>query len=134
MRGQRNPIRRLGDQPGRDYVRIPNGLARNGVAELGADGLAALLLLLSHKDGFETSAVDISAQMSWGKNQRRARLALESLVRTQRLVIREHIRDGGGCVRREYIIHADARRFTDEEVEKWSVPIIVAAPGVNQNG
>lgn len=132
---RRNPIRRIGHPPNRDFARVPNALLRNGVAEMGADGFAVLLLLLSHKDGFETSAVEIGNQMCWGKNQRRARMALDALVRARRLVIREHLRDGGGCVRREYIVHADARRLTDEEVTRWSVPIIVAgSTRVNQNG
>lgn len=130
----RNPIHRIGDPPQRDYVRVPNDLARNGVINLGADAYVVLLLLLSHASGWETSAVAIGQQLGWGKNQRRARVALAKLADEHRLVIREHRKDAGGVVRREYVLYGDARRFTDEEVAKWSVPLLVAARGVNQNG
>ncbi|MGO9032215.1 hypothetical protein [Mycobacterium sp.] len=130
----RNPIHRIGSAPGRDYTKVANGLIRHGAAQLGPDAFTVLLLLLSHTDGWETSAVEISRQLLWGKNQRRARAALASLVIHSRLVIREYQRDGGGVVKREYVFFADGRQFTAEEVEKYSQPIIVAGRGVNQNG
>jgi hypothetical protein len=130
---RRNPIRRLGDAPRRDFTKVPNELARDGPRQLGPDGFALMVLLLSHADGWGTSAVDVSRQLGWGQNRQRAAAAFEMLAGDGRLVIREHRRDGGGCVRREYVFHADARRFADEEVEKWSVPIIVAGRGVHGN-
>jgi hypothetical protein len=48
-------------------------------------------------------------------------------------VIREHQRESGGVVRREYVIFAEGRKFTAEEIEKYSQPIMVGRR-VNQNG
>lgn len=130
----RNPIHRIGSAPGRDYTKVANELLRHGPAELGPDAFTVLLLLLSHAEGWETSAVEISRQLHWGKNQRRARAALASLAVHSRLVIREYQRESGGVVNREYVIFADGRKFTAEETEKYSQLIIVAGWGVNQNG
>lgn len=124
---QRNPIRRLGGRPTRGCTLVPDELIRHGVPEIKAEGLAVMVLLLSHANGWETSAVEMSHQLGWGENRRRVRAALERLVKARRLVIREHRRDGGGRLCQEYIFHADARRFSEEEWTMWAAPIVLPA-------
>jgi hypothetical protein len=121
MRG--NPIRRLGDRPSAHFTQVPNAIVRDGT--IGSDAFRVLVLLLSHADGWTTSAGEISKRFGWGRNREKASAALDNLVAERRLIIREHRRDGGGRVRQEYIVNADGAQFTEEDIEKWSVPLIV---------
>lgn len=98
---------------------------RECVPAIGTDGFTVLVLLLSHEDGWETSAVEIAQRLGWRQNQKRARAALGKLVADRRLIIREHRRHGGGLVHQEYIVRADGGQLTEREVERWSVPITV---------
>src|SRR5205085_5373953 len=84
---------------------------------------AVLLLLMSHRDGWQTSEKDVSEMFGWGRNRRRATRAFKWLMVDRRMVVREHRRDGAkGYTNREYIFHADGHRMTVEEIEKWSAP------------
>lgn len=113
---------------------MPDELIRHGVPEIKAEGLAVMVLLLSHADGWETSAVEMSHQLGWGANRRRVRDALERLVQARRLVIREHRRGGGGRLCQEYIFYSDARRFSEEECAMWAAPVVLPANGKGCTG
>lgn len=128
----RNPIRRIGRASGRGYTMVPNELIRHGVPEFGASGtnaFAVLVLLLSHSEGYPTSAVDMSRQLGWGKNRRRCTAALAALQKAGRLVIRDHVYEDGHRVRQEYVIRADGDRFSDAEREEWSRPLVLSRRG-----
>ncbi len=122
MPQHRNPILKLGNPSLRNHTKVPNELLRDGAAEMTSDGLTVLLFLMSHNNGWETSAVAITRQFGWGKNRDRAGNALQSIVKANRLVIREHQKPGGGRVRQEYIFKADGSKFTDVEMHQFSTP------------
>jgi hypothetical protein len=124
--GRRNPVHIVGRRIGQEYTAVPNDLIRRGVAELGLDAYAVLLLLMSHKEGYETSAVDLSARLGLGKNQTRAAKALTRLASARRLVIQPH-RQAFAAANSwvAYVVRADGDRFTDEEIEKWSQAVLV---------
>lgn len=125
----RNPVKRIGRARGSGFTMVPDELIRDGVEEVGVNGLAVMVLLLSHSDGWETSAVDMSRQLGWGKNRRRCAEALAALRKAGRLVIRDHRYDDGHRVRQEYVVRADGGRFSDADREEWSKPVVLARNG-----
>lgn len=111
---------------------VPNELIRHGVSELGANGVnafAVLVLLLSHKEGYTTSAVEMSQQLGWGKNRRRCTEALAALQKAGRLVIRDHVYEDGHRRNQQYVIRDDGGRFSDAEREEWSRPVVLSRKG-----
>jgi hypothetical protein len=108
-------------------------LIRSGAHDdaLGSDGFVVMAFLLSWASGpskrvWETSASQISEEFGWGRNRERARRALERAVKDKRLVMRGYLRGGQLVPRRcAYVVCAGGRRFTDEELLEWSVPIVL---------
>ncbi|MHC9294185.1 hypothetical protein ACRCUN_17110 [Mycobacterium sp. LTG2003] len=110
---------------------MSNELIRSGAHDdaLGADGFVVMAYLLSNvrapdKPPWETSAAQISEQFGWGRNRERASRALDRAVKDNRLLIRGYLRDGQLVARRRaYVVCAGGRRFTDEELLRYSAPI-----------
>lgn len=129
--GRRNPIHAIGEPMRHGVTWVSDELIRSGAHDdtLGSDGLAVMLFLLSwasspNKRTWETSAAQISEQFGWGLNRERAKRALDRAVKDGRLLMRGYLRDGQLVPRRcAYVVCAGGRRFTDEELLRWSVPI-----------
>jgi hypothetical protein len=128
-----NQVRRIGHASGTiGFTKIPNELIEQA-AEIGLSAFAVMVLLLRHRDGWETSAVDIARSLRWRTNRQRVREALAVLEKAGWLVIRDHfwadaageqLRRGFG-LRQDYVVRADGRRFDDAEREEWSRPVLV---------
>lgn len=141
--GRRNPIHVVGDPMRNGVTWLSDELIRSGAHNdaLGSDGFVVLAFLLSWaglpnqtKRSWETSAAQIAHDYGWGLNRERAARALESAVKDKRLVIRGYVRDGAMVPRRcAYVVCAGGRRFTDEEMLRWSTPIQLP-PKLHGNG
>lgn len=130
--GRRNPIHVIGEPMRNGVTWMSNELIRSGAHDdaLGSDGFVVMAYLLSRastrpdQPAWETSAAQISEQFGWGRNRERAARALDAAVKDNRLVIRGYLRDGQLVARRcAYVVCAGGRRFTDEELLRWSTPI-----------
>ncbi len=106
-------------------------LIRSGAHDdaLGSDGFVVMAFLLSWASGpgkrtWETSAAQISEEFGWGRNRERATRAIARAIKDGRLIRREYVRDGQLVARRcAYVICSGGRRFTDDELVRWSAPI-----------
>lgn len=128
--GRRNPIQVIGEPVRSGVTWLCDELAREAPhdAVLGSNGYVVVSYLLSRSNAkgraWETSAAQIAEQYGWGRNRDRATKALGRAVKDRRLIIREYVRDGRVVPRRcAYVVCAGGRRFTDEELVEWSVPI-----------
>lgn len=130
--GHRNPIHVIGDPIRKGVTWISDELIRAGAHDdtLGSDGLVVMAYLLSWasasptKRAWETSAAQISEQFGWGRNRERASRALNRAVKDHRLIVRPYLRDGQLVARRcAYVVCSGGRRFTDDELFRWSTPI-----------
>lgn len=108
---------------------VPDDLIRDGIHEIGVNAFAVMTMLLSHSDRWETSAADMTARLRWGKNRQRCADALARLEKAGLLVIRDCLNEAGHRVTQEYIFNADARRFSDAEIDEWSRPVVHARSG-----
>ena len=133
MPQHRNPILKLGQPPHDGYTKVPDDLLRHGVAEMGGDAVLVLQYLMSQRAGWETSTVAIAAQFGWGDNRWRSARALKSLVKVNRLVIRDHMTLRNTRIRQQYIVKADGSKFTDAEMDEWSAPVIRPAKGCTES-
>ncbi|ACR77577.1 hypothetical protein ANGEL_46 [Mycobacterium phage Angel] len=80
----------------------------------------------SGRPAWETSAAQISEQFGWGRNRERASRAIDRAAKDKRLLIRNYLRDGQLVPRRcAYVVCSGGRQFTDEELLRWSTPIVV---------
>lgn len=127
--GHGNRVRRIGRARGNGFTLVPDDLMRHGIPEIGVNAFAVMVLLLSHSDGWETSAVEMTRQLGWRSNRRRCAAAIAALQKSGRLVVRDHVYDDGCRVRQEYVIRADGGRFSDAEREEWSQPVVLARKG-----
>lgn len=116
----RNAIRRLSKPPNGNYTKVPNELI-DAIGGIGPEAFALQVTLLRHKDGWETSQVQLSRDLHWCRD--RVGDAFRALVKHRRLVVRDVLKDGGGRLCQEYLLHGDARPLTDEESEEWSAPV-----------
>ena len=131
--GRRNPIHVIGEPLRTGVTWLSDELIRSGphADGLGSDGFVVMAYLLScatmPRTGgrvWETSAAQMSEQFGWPRNRRRVTKAIEAAVKDGRLLIREYVRDGRPVPRRcAYLVCAGGRRFTDEELCRWSGPI-----------
>lgn len=130
--GRRNPIHVIGEPIRKGVTWLPDGLIRAGAHEdaLGSDGFVVVAFMLScaraphsNKRAWETSPAALSERFGWGLNRVRAMRALDRAVKDNRLIVRGYIRDGQIVARRcAYVVCAGGRRFTDEELSRWSRP------------
>lgn len=115
----KNPVRRVGEEPFIGFVRVPNDVARAPIS-LAARGI--ILELASHQDGYAISVEDIAANAgcSWRSANRVLHQALESgyLARTE-------YRTSRGHAYFEYFVRTD-RPFTDEE--QAQINVVVTLP------
>lgn len=135
--GRRNPIHAIGEPIRTGVTWLSDELIRSGAHEraLGSDGFVLMAFLLSWASPvgttrrvWETSAAQISEEFGWGRNRERARAAIERAVTDRRLIVRRYQRDGQLVPRRcAYVVCAGGRRFTDEELRRWSQPIVTSA-------
>lgn len=96
---------------------------------LGSDGLLVMTFLLScattpgaNQRHWETSVRAIADHFGIGRD--RVRVALDRAVKDGRLVIRGCLKDGQLAPNRfVYVVCGGGRRFTDEELLLWSMPI-----------
>lgn len=113
------------------YTRLDNELIRHGghPTELGQDGLMLMAYLVSaagapHDKPWETSGQAISKLFGWSKNGDRVAKASERCEKGQRLVRRKHVRNGKEIENRwDYVVCPGGRKFTDEELSRWSRPV-----------
>jgi hypothetical protein len=131
--GRRNPIHVIGDPLRKGVTWLSDELIRVGAHEdaLGSDGFVVIAFMLSwasapdsNRRAWETSAAQLSEEFGWGLNRERASRALDRAVKDNRLIIRGFTRDGQIVGHRcAYVVCAGGRRFTDEELSRWSRPI-----------
>jgi hypothetical protein len=120
-RSGRNPIRKIGEPMGNGHVRLPNDVVRQCGSTIGLDGLGVLAYLMTHEQGWETSAAEIAESLGWGGNRKRVAAAIKALVAHRRMILREHYRESGGHKFTEYVLRLDGGQVTEDEIEKWSV-------------
>lgn len=142
--GRRNPIHIIGEPMRKGVTWLSDELIRTGAHDdaLGSDGFVAMAYLLScaaasgsTKRPWETSASKLSELFGWGRNRERASRALERAVKDHRLLIRQYLRDGELVPRRcAYVVCAGGRRFTDEELLRYSVPIPLPSKSTKEDG
>jgi hypothetical protein len=129
--GRGNPIHVIGSPMREGFTYLSDELIREAAHEssLGSDGFVVLAYLLSRvsttaQRAWETSAAQISEQFGWGRNRQRARRAIESAAKNNRLVIRKYVRGGQEVPRRcAYVVATGGRQLTDLEVAEHSKPI-----------
>lgn len=140
--GRRNPIHVIGEPIRKGVTWLSDDLIRSGAHDdaLGADGFVVVAYLLSRvaatgRPAWETSAAQISEQFGWGRNRERASRAIDRATKDNRLLIRQYVRDGQLVARRcAYVVCAGGRQFTEDELSRWSTPIVVpskSTPGEN---
>lgn len=125
-----HPIYVIGERPRDGYFYVCNDLIRAGARELGSDGLAVMLYLLSHAGGsgkpYTTSPARISDEFGWSQNRERVTRALANCEKDNRLIVRRFIR--GDCElqkRRAYVVAAGGRQFTDAQLSEHNRPIVL---------
>lgn len=125
-------VRLLGKRVTSNHTATPHWVFRDlcRICDGQPKALAVYGFLLSHQDGWRMSQNEIARALGWGANAKRVRTALDLLEAKRLVVVQEHVRpDGVKLNVQDYILNADATPLTDEEVEKWSKPIVVVPRG-----
>jgi hypothetical protein len=118
---RRNPIVRHGEV-GRQFVQIPNALARDTALSLHAYKIA--ILLRTHRQGWEVSRKSLADTYGWGRTS--VAKAMAELVEAGWLALREYRNENGHRLFEEFHVHV-SRAFSQEESAQIGTTVTLTA-------
>ncbi|ALI26563.1 hypothetical protein BA059_03275 [Mycolicibacterium sp. (ex Dasyatis americana)] len=127
----RHPIINYGHQP-EHWTSIPYELSKLDAKDgMTADAAALMVKLYRHANNWEVSAALLAGQLGWCR--KRVEGALDVLVALGWLVIQRYVfSDGRRNNARRYHLQRE-RRFTDDEIDVLSQPIVVGSRGSREH-